>query len=67
MAGTEVASTGAASTAKATITAYLVAHPIGVAVVGGVLIGVGAYYLGKTLANRKNKEATESGDASGGG
>lgn len=45
----------AGKAASVTTMAYLAAHPIGAAVAGGVLIGLGAYYLGKTIANRQNK------------
>ncbi len=42
----------AASAAKTGTVAFLAAHPVGVAVVGAALIGGGAYYLGKKLAER---------------
>ena len=64
MGETSVVPTTAASAAggaKATGMGYLAAHPVGVAVVGGILIGVGAYYLGKSIANRaKRKKAEEA-------
>lgn len=49
--------------ASCTTLAYLSLHPIGTAVVGGILIGLGAYYLGKNISNRKNKAPKEESDA----
>jgi hypothetical protein len=37
---------------KITTLAYLAAHPIGVAIAGGLLFSVGTYYLGKYIAKR---------------
>lgn len=34
---------------------FLVAHPIGVAVIGGALIGVGTYYLMKKFSQKKEE------------
>ncbi len=44
-------STGAAK-------AFIVAHPVGVAVVGGVLIGAATYYIMKKFFGGKKVEAT---------
>jgi len=44
------ATTGAAK-------AFIVAHPIGIAVVGGVLIGATTYYVMKKLFGGKKAEA----------
>lgn len=46
----------------------IAAHPIATAVVGGLLLGAGAYYLGKALAKRaqdkaENEEAEATVDA----
>ncbi|GEM_PF-6420978 len=46
----------ATNTTTTTATAYLAAHPIGTAVVGGIIIALGAYYLGKYIANRAHKK-----------
>ncbi|MCK5719829.1 MAG: hypothetical protein KAH84_07755 [Thiomargarita sp.] len=43
-----------------TIKPFVVAHPIGMAVVGGALIGVGAYYLMKKFADKKEETTTET-------
>ena len=40
---------------KATTMALLAAHPVGIAIGGGILVGIGAYYIGKAVANRKKK------------
>jgi hypothetical protein len=34
---------------------FLLAHPVGVAVVGGVAVGVGAYYLVKKFSKKKEQ------------
>jgi uncharacterized protein HemX len=39
--------------------AYLSAHPVGVLVVGSLLLGIGAYYFGKAMANRANRKKAE--------
>lgn len=54
---------GAASGAKTATTAFLVAHPLGVAVVGAALIGGGAYYLGKKMAQRASSKPEESAES----
>jgi phosphotransferase system glucose/maltose/N-acetylglucosamine-specific IIC component len=40
-----------------TIKAFLVAHPIGVAVVGGALVGTGTYYLMNKFLKKKEEPA----------
>ncbi len=40
------------------IKAFLLAHPVGVAIVGGTLVGVGTYYLMNKLLNKKEETAT---------
>jgi hypothetical protein len=55
MNGTEVAAT---TGAKSSIMSFVSAHPIGVALIGGALVGVGAYYLAKKLSGKS--KATES-------
>jgi len=39
------------------VKAFLLAHPVGVAIVGGALIGVGAYYLVKRWSSPKVEAA----------
>ena len=47
---------GSFSAVLATSKAFVVAHPMGMAVAGGALIGIGGYaYLGHYLAKRKQK------------
>ncbi len=49
------------SGAKTATVGFLTAHPISVAVIGGALVGVGAYYATKAVVARCNKkdESTE--------
>ncbi len=43
--------------AKTSTAAFLAAHPVSVAIIGGALVGVGAYYATKAfVARRNNKE-----------
>jgi predicted branched-subunit amino acid permease len=60
---TEIASTTTTSPALAgaagSVKAFLLAHPIGVAVIGGALVGMGAYYL----ANKYSKKKEEGEEA----
>lgn len=63
MGETSIATAPAAGGAKVTTMAYLAAHPVGVAVVGGIAIGVGAYYLGKYIANRATGQRAEETSA----
>lgn len=37
---------------------FIAAHPIGVAVVGGIVIGAATYYLMKKIFGGKKEEAT---------
>lgn len=39
------------------IKSFVVAHPIGVALVGGVLVGVGTYWVMKKFFNKKDEPA----------
>lgn len=60
IAGSTIASTSKGSLSAVLITskAFVVAHPIGMAVTGGALLGIGGYVsLGKYLSNRKEKKA----------
>ena len=64
MAIETVANTTAATTPSALATTagsvkvFLLAHPVGVAVVGGALVGVGAYYLMKKFSPKTEEPAT---------
>jgi hypothetical protein len=53
MNGTELAAT---TGTKSSIMGFISAHPVGVALVGGALVGLGAYYLAKKLSGKKVKE-----------
>jgi F0F1-type ATP synthase assembly protein I len=55
MAVSEVVSTTEATAAVAK--GFLVAHPVGVALVGGVLVGVATYWLMKKYFNKKEEPA----------
>ncbi len=59
MAGeTEVANTTAGAFNglwAGSVKPFLVAHPIGVAVVGGALVAVGAYYLAKKFSKKEEE------------
>lgn len=49
---------GSFSAVLASSKAFVVAHPMGMAVAGGALIGIGSYaYLGRYLSKRKQKRA----------
>ncbi len=48
---------------KASTLAFVGAHPVGVAIAGGVLLGVGSYYLGKFVANRANRKKADAPSA----
>ncbi|MEK8016309.1 MAG: hypothetical protein VSS75_005525 [Candidatus Parabeggiatoa sp.] len=57
----EIANTTAAITQRALATAgslnaFLLAHPVGVAVVGGALVGAGTYYLMQKFLKKKEEE-----------
>jgi hypothetical protein len=58
MAGeTEVATTATHSGLWAgSIKPFLVAHPVGVAIIGGALVGVGTYWLAKKFSKPKAEE-----------
>jgi len=40
-----------------TLKAFMVAHPVGVAVVGGALVGAGTYYLMNKFLKKKEEPA----------
>lgn len=48
-----VALTGSAKT-------FLLAHPIGVAIVGGILVGGGTYWVVKKFTQKKEEEPQEA-------
>jgi F0F1-type ATP synthase assembly protein I len=53
MAVSEVAST----TKAAVTTGFLAAHPVGVALVGGVLVAAATYWIMKKFFNKKEESA----------
>jgi F0F1-type ATP synthase assembly protein I len=57
MAVSEVAST----TKAAVTTGFLAAHPVGVALVGGVLVGAATYWIMKKFFNKKEESAPAAG------
>ena len=59
MAVSEVASTTNAATVAAK--SFLVTHPIGVALVGGILVGVATYWIMKKFFNKKEEPAAAEG------
>jgi hypothetical protein len=44
-------------TAKAAAMAQVAAHPVAAAVIGAVVLTVGAYYIGKFVAGRAHRKA----------
>lgn len=57
---TTPATTKAVSSLGATTHSFIAAHPLGVAILGGVVIGVGAYYLMNKFFNKKVESPTEA-------
>jgi F0F1-type ATP synthase assembly protein I len=47
----------AASAAATGVSGFVAAHPIGVALIGGALVGVGVYYLMKSFSKPKEESA----------
>jgi hypothetical protein len=65
---TEAATTSNALTSQATALAgstksFLLAHPIGVAIVGGIIVGTGTYYAVKYFTRKKEEEPQEAAAA----
>ena len=58
---TAVANTAPSGTHSAlgigSLKAFLVAHPVGVVVVGSALVSAGTYYMMKKFLNKKEEEA----------
>ena len=46
------------ATAAGSAKAFILAHPVGVAIVGGALVGVGTYYLMNRFLKKKEEPAT---------
>ncbi len=61
MAVSEVASTTNAAVVAAK--GFLVAHPVGVALVGGVLVGAATYWIMKKFFNKKEEESAPAAAA----
>jgi hypothetical protein len=55
---TTPATTNAISSLGTTSQALIIAHPLGAAIVGGIAIGVGAYYLMKWFNKAEPQKAT---------
>jgi hypothetical protein len=55
MAVSEVAST--TKTATVVKSCFLTAHPVGVALVGGILVGAATYWVMKKFFNKKEESA----------
>jgi hypothetical protein len=51
--GTELASSVAAPAAG--VKGFILAHPVGVAIIGGALVAVGTYYLMKKFLDKKEE------------
>ncbi len=62
MAVSEVASTTNTTAAGlGTVKSFLVAHPVGVALVGGILVGAATYWVMKKFFDTKDEPAPEAG------
>ena len=48
------------STTVGTLKAILIAHPVGIVVAGGALVGTGSYFLMKKFFNKKKEPVTEN-------
>jgi len=51
--GTEITTSNSALTTLTSTKAFLLAHPVGVAIVGGALVGMGTYYLMSKFLKKK--------------
>ena len=45
------------STMLAASKSFIVAHPVGVAIIGGIVVGVAAYYTMKLFSRKKEEPA----------
>ena len=61
MAVVEVVSTPETAAGLGTIKTFLIAHPVGVALVGGVLVGAATYWVMKKYFNKKEESAPAAG------
>jgi hypothetical protein len=61
MAVPEVVSTETAAVGLGTVKSFLVAHPVGVALVGGILVGAATYWVMKKYFNKKEESAPAAG------
>ncbi len=57
MAGETTVATTAAAPAMGAMKTFVMAHPIGVAMVGGIGVGILAYYLVKAFSGKKAEKA----------
>ena len=60
MAASEVASTTSTTAITGTVKSFLVAHPVGVAVVGGVVVAGVTFWVLQKFFNKKDEPATTS-------
>jgi Na+/H+-translocating membrane pyrophosphatase len=56
-ANTTTAATTPPALATGTMKAFLLAHPVGMAVVGAAIVGAGTYYLVKKFSKKKEEPA----------
>ncbi len=54
--GTEITTGKSALAALGSSNSFLLAHPVGVAIVGGALVGAGTYFLMKKFLKKKEEE-----------
>ena len=59
--GTEIATSQSTLTTLGSAKAFLIAHPVGIAIIGGSLVGAGTYFLMKKFL--KNKEEAKPAEA----
>ncbi|MEN8220217.1 MAG: hypothetical protein ABFS56_28475 [Pseudomonadota bacterium] len=57
IANTTTAASQGLTATTGTVKAFLLAHPVGIAVVGGALVGTGTYYLMGKLLKKKEEPA----------
>jgi hypothetical protein len=63
IANTTTAASQGLTTATGAVKGFLLLHPVGVAVVGGALIGTGTYYLMNKFLKKKEEPAAAAAAA----
>ncbi len=53
--GTEIATSQSTLTTLGSAKAFLIAHPVGIAIIGGSLVGAGTYFLMKKFLKKKEE------------